>query len=295
MANPIVRVVTPAGQRRENHKSIKAFQDELLNNLGWDGSVDYFVYWAEHNTANLNTAARQAVADAQAALNAGQPAVIVTSGLEATTKVFNRVVHQGDPVVPIIQGIGGDPGLPGPPTNVTGYTMDALGVAKHHLDNSPQDVTVLYDDTANSASLQIYTDLFNYNNSPMGPHKAITPVRAGTPALLRGLADLPAITTHGFMLIPSAMYFNHCDDIAAYVDGKLVGVNPVPVAIYYPEREYKKAHKVLTSVKVYGYNITLTYRQAAQYADKFLDGSMAIPLPVGLGLSEALKDQDPGA
>ena len=219
MANPTVRVVTPAGQRRENHKSIKAFQDELLNNLGWDGSVDYYVYWAEHKTANLKTVANAAVADAQAALNAGLPAVIVTSGSQATTVVQKRVEHQGDPVVPIIQAIGSDPGLAGPPTNVTGYTMAALDVAKYHLDNGPKNVTVLYDDTQNSASLGLYNDLVAYNNLKLpATQRTITALAKSTPKDLRGLADLPDIATPGFMLIPSAMYFNHCDDIAAYVD-----------------------------------------------------------------------------
>ena len=44
------------------------------------------------------------------------------------------------------------------------------------------------------------------------------------------------------MLLPNAMFFNHCDDVVKIVDGKtLAGGGPLP--IYYPEREYRKAHR----------------------------------------------------
>ena len=98
----------------------------------------------------------------------------------------------------------------------------------------------------------------------------------------------------GFMLIPNAMYYNHCDDIAAYVEGKTTG--GAFVSVYYPEREYKKAHSdatyIATYVKVYGFNIPLTYRRAAQYVDQILDGSLFPPFPA---FDSAVPDHDKGA
>ena len=91
------------------------------------------------------------------------------------------------------------------------------------------------------------------------------------------------------MLIPNAMFYNHCDDIAAYVDGQSVG--GTPVSVFYPEREYKKAHTHTATVKVWGYNIPLTYRLAAQYVDKILDGATVAQLG---GFLDAVPDRDPG-
>jgi hypothetical protein len=283
MANPTVRLVT-VSRKKDIRRSIAAFQDELLNNLGWNGAIDYFVYGANNDTAKLQTAVGKAVADAKIAGAAGQPAVIVASGLQATTLLQTAV--QASPI-PIVQAAGGD--APQNPQNyVTGFKINALAVAEYHLNTvNSQAVTVLYDDTQNTPSLKNFNDLVTYNNAHA--QKAITQLKARTPGDLKTLD--PTKLMNGFMLIPNAMYYNHCDDIAAYVDGKTPNGNPLYV--YYPEREYKKAHNNDTSnVKVYGYNIPLTYRRAAQLVDQILDGSMVIPLPP---IIDGVLDQDQGA
>ena len=69
MANPTVRLVT-VSRKKDIRRSIAAFQDELLNNLGWNGAIDYFVYGANNDTTKLQTAVGKAVADAKAAVSA---------------------------------------------------------------------------------------------------------------------------------------------------------------------------------------------------------------------------------
>ena len=287
MANPTVRLLI-VGRKKEIHRSIAAFQDELLNNLGWFGSIDFFVHAANNDTTKLQTAANKAVADAQAALTAPQaaPAAVVAGGVQATACLQIAVQNSGGPIVPTIQAVGG--AIPPNPQNyVTGFKINALATAEYHLDHVPsQSVTVLYDDTPGTPSLDVYNNLLAYNQAKPAP-KVITPLPARTPHALRTLD--PTKLTTGFMLIPNAMYYNHCDDIAAYVDGQSVG--GTPVSVYYPEREYKKAQTDTTHVKVYGYNIPLTYRLAAQYVDKILDGATVAQLG---GFLDAVPDRDPG-
>ena len=284
MANATVRLVI-VGRKKEIHRSIVAFQDELLNNLGWFGSIDFFVHAANNDPANLQAAANKAVADAQAALTGPQaaPAAVVAGGVQATSCLQTAVQNSAGPVVPIIQAVGGavPPNLQ---NYVTGFKINALATAEYHLDHVPsQTVTVLYDDTAGTPSLKNFTDLVTYNAG----RKQITGLPASTPQMLKNLD--PTKRTTGFMLIPNAMYYNHCDDIAAYVDGQSVGGTPVQV--FYPEREYKKAHTHTATVKVWGYNIPLTYRLAAQYVDKILDGATVAQLG---GFLDAVPDRDPG-
>jgi hypothetical protein len=289
MANATVRLVI-VGRKKEIHRSIVAFQDELLNNLGWFGSIDFFVHAANNDPANLQSAANKAVADAQAALTAPQaaPAAVVAGGVQATSCLQIAVQNSAGPTVPIIQAVGGAV-PPNPQNYVTGFIINALATAEYHLDHVPsQSVTVLYDDTPGTPSLDVYNNLFAYNQAKPAPQrKAITPLPARTPRALRTLD--PTKLTTGFMLIPNAMFYNHCDDIAAYVDGQSVG--GTPVSVFYPEREYKKAHTHTATVKVYGYNIPLTYRLAAQYVDKILDGATVAQLG---GFLDAVPDRDPG-
>src|SRR4029077_11840912 len=135
MANATVRVVI-VGHKKEIHRSIVAFQDELLNNLGWFGSIDFFVYEANNDTGNLQAAADKAVADARAALTAPQaaPAAVVGGGGQATSCLQTAVQNGAGPIVPIIQAVGG-----AEPNNaqnyVTGFKINALATAEYHLDN----------------------------------------------------------------------------------------------------------------------------------------------------------------
>jgi hypothetical protein len=49
---PMVRVVTP-GCVDDKHPSIDAFEDELLNILGWETrGIDENVYWGTTTTSN---------------------------------------------------------------------------------------------------------------------------------------------------------------------------------------------------------------------------------------------------
>ena len=148
MANATVRLVI-VGRKKEIHRSIVAFQDELLNNLGWFGSIDFFVHAANNDPANLQSAANKAVADAQAALTAPQaaPAAVVAGGVQATSCLQIAVQNSAGPTVPIIQAVGGAV-PPNPQNYVTGFIINALATAEYHLDHVPsQSVTVLYDDT----------------------------------------------------------------------------------------------------------------------------------------------------
>jgi hypothetical protein len=62
-----------------------------------------------------------------------------------------------------------------------------------------------------------------------------------------------------------------------------------PLPIYYPEREYKKAHQHPNGVKVLGHHVSMTYRLAATYVDSILNGDLQIPLPAPTG---AIPDHD---
>ena len=186
MPKATVRLVTVA-RKKEVHRSIAAFQDELLNNLGWNGSVDYFICGANNDTTKLQDAANDAVTDAKSAVQAGQRAVIVAGGLQATMLLQNAVQASGV-VIPIIQATGDAPDPTQIQNYVTGYQMDALGTAKYHLDKvNSQTVTVLYDDTPGSTSLKLYNALVTYNQTAPLPHvaKAITPLPADTPRSLK--------------------------------------------------------------------------------------------------------------
>ena len=84
--------------------------------------------------------------DARAAVIAGQRAVIVAGGVQATALLQAMVEALKPPIIPIIQAVGGDD-PPGRQPYVTGYKINALGTAEYHLDNLPQAITVLYDNT----------------------------------------------------------------------------------------------------------------------------------------------------
>ena len=170
MANATVRLVV-VGRKKEIHRSIVAFQDELLNNLGWFGSIDFFVHAANNDPANLQSAANKAVADAQAALTAPQaaPAAVVAGGVQATSCLQIAVQNSAGPTVPIIQAVGGAV-PPNPQNYVTGFIINALATAEYHLDHVPsRSVTVLYDDTPGTPSLDVYNNLYAYNQAKPAP------------------------------------------------------------------------------------------------------------------------------
>jgi hypothetical protein len=80
--------------------------------------------------------------------------------------------------------------------------------------NAP--VAVLFDDTPGSPSNNVYSQL---------DQTKVIPLTARTPSDLTKVS-LPA-GVNGFMLLPNAMFFNHCDDVVKIVDGKtLAGGGP---------------------------------------------------------------------
>jgi hypothetical protein len=273
MAKPVVRLVTPTDPGDARHSSLDAFEHELKTVLRWDNTkADYKPYYGRYNQGTLTTVAQTAVDEAQAAIDAGERAVIVAAGTMATT-----ILQGKTPTIPIIQAAGGR--IPAAQNNVTGFHIDALGVAQYHLDNvNSQNVTILFDDTndPSNPSLWVYNHL-----QAKGKNITPLPIKFSNP---NGLKTLPVGSRKtSFMLIPNAMYYNHLDDIRAYVDGNVA-------SIYYPEREYKKAHTNIVGVKLHGHNIQLTYRWAANYVESILNGSVAVPkLPP---FREAIPDQD---
>jgi hypothetical protein len=281
MANPVVRLVTPA-HPNDDKKSQDAFED-MLNRL--HGSINYKAYYGFYDPGKLTIAARKAVADARGAVAGGQRAVIVAAGTSATNILQGLTTAPADLKIPIIQAVGG-----APPTvvqaNLTGFVINARATALAHLAapalSTP--VAVLYDDTPPATTLSniIYAAL---QAAAPAAGKALMPLTARTPAVLQTL-NLPA-GANSFMLIPNAMYYNNCYDVANIVDGRQKA-DGTPLPIYYPEREYKNAHRTTNGVTVLGHNVPLTYRLAAIYVDSILDGSLTT-LPAFI---EATPDQD---
>jgi hypothetical protein len=263
---PVVRLVTPAGESDKKHASRDAFKQELdrLLNQQPHIEVDYKVCYGGYTPSGLQTAAGDAVTDAQ---NAGPPAAIVAAGQKATIALQAITKQRGLTTSPIIQAAGGGP----PPDReryVTGFTLNELAVAQYHLQHvNSQEVTILYDPT-NSG---VYNEL---TTNPYG--KAITPLPITTPDQLKN-PDTTKLKG-GVMLIPNAMFYNNCDLVAKYVDGKTV--NGKLVAIYYPEIEYKNEHKLdATTVTVYGHDIQGTYRLAAGYVYSILKNQWDVDNP----------------
>jgi hypothetical protein len=262
MPLPKVRVVTPTDP---GTSSITAFEDELFNHFGWQKnvSVDYKVYTAVDDYNKLQAKAQDAVNDA--------PQVIVAAGSAAAG--YLQLQTAGNPTIPIIQAAGGEV-PPNPQGNLTGFTINALQIARHHLKKlsaSTNTITVLYDPT-NPVSLRIYGNL----TPPAGKTKQ--PLAINTAG---GFGAQPHMD--GFMIIPSAMYYHNASAIVTMVDGNAN-------AIYYPEREFKNLHATRTNVRVHGHHIPATFRLTAGYVNSILSGTMDVTtLPLFQG---AVEDSD---
>ncbi|MGB8489163.1 MAG: hypothetical protein WCD67_23080 [Xanthobacteraceae bacterium] len=253
---PVVRLVTPT---LRNTKSIAAFEDELLIYFGWQNvaDFDYDVYSARNNNGRLKAQAKNAFDDS--------PTVIVTCGSQATLFAMGFTT-----TIPIIQAAGGQ--APSAP-NVTGFTINAESTALDHLNTmTATAITVLYDDT-NPPSVAVFNKL--NANVPMG--KTLKPLKISDP---KKFGPQPAMD--GFMVIPNAMYYSHSAAIAAMVDGNAN-------EIYYPEREYKNAHRKKNNVSVHGHHIQNTFRQAAGYVNRILLGATIAQLP---SFDNAVNDGD---
>jgi hypothetical protein len=258
MTKPIVCLVTPADPNDQTRKSRDAFEHEL-SHFGWSSPrFEFHAYYGYYDNKILKAVADKAVKKAEAAMKAGQPAAIVAAGVMATT-----ILQGMTKSVPIIQAVGGSkPGMP--PKNVTGFYFDAIQTSKDQLDKLSEnnEVTVLYDST-NTPSKAAWKALQSYAKQTY-PNLKVTP---------RDVQDLgklkPSHINGSFMLIPSTMFYNRCDEIADLVDQS-------KVPAIYPEREYKKAHKKTAAIAVHGHHVPLTYRLAAHYVDSILAGTLTV-------------------
>jgi hypothetical protein len=237
----VVRLVTPTDPQTN---SIKAFRDQLFRVKNYT-NIDYRVYSASDDNLNLADLANYAIADS--------PAAVVACGWMAASKLLSLA----PPTLPIVLAAGSAPVPPPPlPTNLTGYTLTTVNgqpVASHHVQRlNAKRITVLYDDT-NDPSVDIYNNL--PSAIPQGSAKTLIPLKISNPAQFA----THTVTTDGFMLIPNAMYFIHCKDIADMVDD-----NDNVTAVYYPEPEYKEALKNNPNkANVFGHDIEGTFRDAA--------------------------------
>jgi hypothetical protein len=262
LAKKILRIVTPAGPN-DRHKGIEAFENELLQVLGWRGEIDYQdPNWAD-GAANLAGAVAAAMSD--------HPDVVVADGSMAAELLRDIQPH----TTPIIQAVGGK-NPANPYGNLTGFYIDALTTCGAQLNTLignlvgvNQKVTVLFD-SKNTPSQEIQTELAKAANFPQAKIDFVD-----TAALPLGFPTDYTTLKNAFMLIPNAVFYNNCQMIARVVEKRNIPAR-------YPEREYKKAHKNKGNVTVQGHHIPLTFRLAAHLADRILRGVLTIdtPLPV---------------
>jgi hypothetical protein len=267
-ATPIVCVVTPTNPTT---KSIAAFCQRLMA-----GRLNFIlqIYSAANSSANLDAAA--------AAAAGANPKAILACGRMALDKVLSKSLPAGCKVVMV----GGD-APQNPPANLTGFEIKGQATAQYHLQQlrgNHTDITVLLDPT-NAPSLEIWNSLLpnplpQPPNPPvdvqLGPNQWMRPLLISDPSLFQQ----QNITTDCFMVLPNAMFYEHCADIVAMVD-----TNNYVKNIYYPEHEYKDASKHNPNkAKVHGHDIQGTFQAAADIVKGILSG--ASPPPVDEGLPE---------
>lgn len=211
--------------------------------------------------------------------------VIVTAGVMAT-----KIVADLTKTIPIIQAFGDDPNITSQ-NNVTGFKIDAVKIAQDHLAALNKPVVVLYDDTPDAAnpSIEFYNKLKAWDDA--NDKKLGTPLTAQKPEDLTKLGADKLKDANGFMLIPNAMFYNHCGDIADFLDDKTSADGKTPLPIIYPEREYKDAHNRTDkddNIKVHGHHAKFTYRIAAMYVDSILSGDASKKLPP---IMDAMPDE----
>jgi ABC-type uncharacterized transport system substrate-binding protein len=242
---PMVRVVTP-GSVYDRHPSIDAFEDELLNRLGWAiRGIDENVYWANYNIKQLKINAKAAVNE--------KPDVIIASGSMAATILQSLTTK-----IPIIQALGGC--IPhNKKKNLTGFQITEEKTAQEQLDMlTTKKVTVLYDPTNEPFLDKTYEKL---EKQAIKAGKTLFPQKVSSPADLK---QIQIEDGSSFMLLPNAMYYNHCADIAKIVERKRVPA-------VYPEREYLLyTHPLQKGVRVHGHHVPIAYRHTAILVDNIL-------------------------
>ncbi len=92
----VVRLVTPADENDKKYKSRDAFEKELDRLLKKKPRIQagYKAYYGGYDPGGLEDAAAKAVEDAQAAIDAGQLAAIVTAGQIATETVQDATMNK---------------------------------------------------------------------------------------------------------------------------------------------------------------------------------------------------------
>jgi hypothetical protein len=262
---PTVRLVTAA---HKTTASIAAFEDELKN-LGWGNNTTQ--PYSAVDYGDLPSAAQKAKDDASA------NDVFVADGLNAAL----LLVAKAPDTMPIVLALGGSQPQE-PPDNLTGFYIDATGVAieqaKALLKIDPKiAVTILYD-SSNDASGPAYDAVKHmFATKP-------TELDIGTAADLKNL-KAKGITTAGFMVIPNAIYYENIKEVTKLADG-----NDKVTAVYYPEREYKNAHVNKTGVSVIGHGVLITFRVAAHYVNNILTGYWSVDQGNLPELQEAVPD-----
>jgi len=276
--------VTPTSQNAKSVKAFKALIDDLQETkidwhpLGANGTNDSTVLGGLAQQAVDYVVSRQGTPPHQV------PAVIVAGGTPAASLVQSHTT-----TIPIVQAAGGSkPSNAG--ANMTGFYLNDPSAAKticqqqYDLLNptTTARVAVLYDSKNDNATQDILHSLTNY----------MTPDTFNVVDIVGNLASLTADRLKGidaqhpnqctsFMLIPNALFYDQCDDIA----NKVEQAN-IPYAIY-PEREYKNAHSNKNGKQVHGHKIGLTFGLAAYYVDSLLNDPTCIGT---LPWQEAVRD-----
>jgi hypothetical protein len=261
LATPIVCVVTPTDPTTA---SISAFCNELITNAAPGQNFILQIYSAIGS--DLDTVAGLA-ANANPA-----PAAILACGSDAAGAILSASSS-----VQVVMVGGEVPSNATSTSKLTGYTLEGKTTAKYHLGKlKGNDITVLLDDT-NEISVQIWNDLTGATQSP-----PLSPVKMGQNQIIPlpvdnpGLIQQKTVTTPGFMLIPNAMFYLHCAEIAAMVDASLAQT------VYYPEQEYKDASKSKTqTITVYGHDIPGTFEDAADIVRFILKGKSPPKIKAG--------------
>jgi hypothetical protein len=268
--NGWVAIVTPS---TASTAGIGAFTDELKSTFGFTPNTSAVFSVEDNPGTTLDVQVQAAVTSA--------PKVIIAAGSMAAKQVQDKAPASAMPPIAIIQAAGGE--IPAnKQANLTGFTIDALQIAKDHVESlltaGSSLIAVVYDGT-NPPSLNAWNTLSTL-------YKNLLPVNKADPTTLtpNDLKDSAGHSANGVVLISNAKYHKHAQDIVGVLDG----LTPMPT-IYYPEREFKGKHTKKTTVHVHGHNIPLTYRLAAWYTASVLNGDWA---PTSLpDFKKAITDQ----
>jgi putative ABC transport system substrate-binding protein len=202
------------------------------------------------------------------------PVDVIVAGGTTAVRAAASVTHH----IPIIQAAGGDlvaaglaAGFARPGGNVTGFTIRTdepsgkrLELLKRAFPNITN-LTVMLDPTSVVTEQQILAT--EKAATTLGVQLTKLPI--STPEELTALKPSALAGSHGLVVLPSAMFWNHRASIIA-----LAAAARMPAV--YPEREYAEGGGLIS----YGANIPDTFRRAAGYVDRILRGTKAGDLPI---------------